>query len=123
MLPLTERDKNILRVIVKDYINTGEPVGSRTVAKQSDLNLGPASIRNVMADLEEWALLQQPHSSAGRIPTEQGLRLFVDLLLEREELASEEQAMIMSAYQTCGADMAQLMRGTCRILSALSHYT
>ena len=123
MLPLTERDKNILKVIVKDYIATGEPVGSRTVAKQSDLNLGPASIRNVMADLEELGLLQQPHTSAGRIPTEQGLRLFVDLLLEREELASEEQAMIMSAYQTCGADMAQLMRGTCRVLSALSHYT
>jgi heat-inducible transcriptional repressor len=119
----SERDKNILKIVVEDYIATGEPVGSRTVAKQSDLNLGPASIRNVMADLEELGLLQQPHTSAGRIPTEQGLRLFVDLLLDRKELSAEEQAMIMSAYQTCGADMAQLMRGTCRILSALSHYT
>jgi heat-inducible transcriptional repressor len=123
MLPLNERDKNILKIVVKDYITTGEPVGSRTVAKQSDLNLGPASIRNMMADLEDMGLLQQPHTSAGRIPTEQGLRLFVDMLLEREELSPADQATITSAYQTCGADMAQLMRGTCRILSAFSHYT
>jgi heat-inducible transcriptional repressor len=57
MLPITQRDKTILKIIVKDYINTGEPVGSRTVAKQSDLNLSPATIRHVMADLEEMGLL------------------------------------------------------------------
>ena len=123
MLPLTERDKNILRIVVKDYINTGEPVGSRTVAKESDLNLSPASIRNVMADLEDMGLLHQPHTSAGRIPTEMGLRFYVDTLLDRQELSSPEQEEIKGTYEACRADMPQLMRGTCRILSAFSHYT
>jgi heat-inducible transcriptional repressor len=123
MLPLTQRDKNILKIIVKDYINNGEPVGSRTVAKQSALNLSPATIRNVMADLEEMGLLAQPHTSAGRVPTEKGLRLFVDTLLDRQGLSPPELKEIMSTYRDCGADMSQLMRGTCRILSAFSHYT
>jgi heat-inducible transcriptional repressor len=123
MLPLTQRDKNILKIIVKDYINTGEPVGSRTVAKQSDLSLSPATIRNIMADLEEMGLLAQPHTSAGRVPTEKGLRLFVDTLLDRQGLSPPELEEIMSTYRDCGADMSQLMRGTCRILSAFSHYT
>ena len=123
MLPLNERDKNILKIVVKDYITTGEPVGSRTVAKQSDLNLGPASIRNMMADLEDMGLLQQPHTSAGRIPTEKGLRLYVDTLLDRQELSVPEQEEIKGTYEACHADISQLMRGTCRILSAFSHYT
>ena len=123
MLPLTHRDQSILKIIVKDYINNGEPVGSRTVAKQSDLNLSPATIRNVMADLEEMGLLFQPHTSAGRIPTEKGLRLFVDTLLDRQELSLPEQEEINSTYEACRMDISQLMRGTCRILSAFSHYT
>jgi heat-inducible transcriptional repressor len=120
---LTERDKNILRIVVEDYITTGEPVGSRIVAKQSDLSLSPATIRNVMADLEDMGLLHQPHTSAGRVPTEKGLRLFVDTLLDRQELSFPEQEEIRSTYEACRADMPQLMRGTCRILSAFSHYT
>jgi heat-inducible transcriptional repressor len=123
MLPITERDKNIFKIVVKDYINTGEPVGSRTVAKESPLNLCPATIRNVMADLEDMGLLQQPHTSAGRIPTEKGLRLYVDALLDRQELSMPEQEEIKGTYEACRADMSQLMRGTCRILSAFSHYT
>jgi heat-inducible transcriptional repressor len=123
MMPLTERDKNILRLVVKDYINTGEPVGSRTVAKESALNLCPATIRNVMADLEDMGLLYQPHTSAGRIPTEKGLRLYVETLLDRQELSSVEQEEIQDTYEACRADLSQLMRGTCRILSAFSHYT
>jgi heat-inducible transcriptional repressor len=120
---LTERDKNILRIVVEDYITTGEPVGSRIVAKQSDLSLSPATIRNVMADLEDMGLLHQPHTSAGRVPTEKGLRLFVDTLLDRQELSFPEQEEIKNTYEACRADMPQLMRGTCRILSAFSHYT
>jgi heat-inducible transcriptional repressor len=123
MLPLTQRDKTILKIIVKDYINNGEPVGSRTVAKQSDLNLSPATIRNMMADLEEMGLLAQPHTSAGRVPTEKGLRLFVDTLLDRQGLSPAELEEITSTYRDCGADISQLMRGTCRILSIFSHYT
>jgi heat-inducible transcriptional repressor len=123
MLPLTQRDKTILKIIIEDYVNNGEPVGSRTVAKQSDLNLSPATIRNVMADLEEMGLLAQPHTSAGRVPTEKGLRIFIDTLLDRQGLSPPELEKIMSTYRDCGADMSQLMRGTCRILSAFSHYT
>lgn len=123
MLPLTQRDQEILKIIVRDYIDNGEPVGSRTVAKQFDLNLSPATIRNVMADLEEMGLLFQPHTSAGRVPTEKGLRLFVDTLLDRQELSLTEQEEINSTYEACRADISQLMRGTCRILSAFSHYT
>lgn len=123
MMPITERDRNIFKIVVKDYIHTGEPVGSRTVAKGSALNLCPATIRNVMADLEDMGLLQQPHTSAGRIPTEKGLRLYVDTLLDRQELSMPEQEEIKGNYEACRADIAQLMRGTCRILSAFSHYT
>ncbi len=123
MMPIAERDKNIFKIVVRDYINTGEPVGSRTVAKGSALNLCPATIRNVMADLEDMGLLQQPHTSAGRIPTEKGLRLYVDTLLDRQELSMPEQEEIKGTYEACRADMSQLMRGTCRILSAFSHYT
>jgi heat-inducible transcriptional repressor len=123
MPQLTDRDKNILKIVVKDYINTGEPVGSRTVAKESDLNLSPATIRNVMADLEDMGLLSQPHTSAGRIPTENGLRFYVDTLLDRQELSLSEQEEIKSTYEACRTDMPQLMRGACRILSVFSHYT
>lgn len=122
-MAITERDKNILKIVVKDYINTGEAVGSRTVAKGSALNLCPATIRNVMADLEDMGLLYQPHTSAGRIPTEKGLRLYVETLLDRQELSMPEQEEIRGAYEACHADLSQLMRGTCRILSAFSHYT
>jgi len=123
MMPISERDKNILKIVVKDYIHTGEAVGSRTVAKGSALNLCPATIRNVMADLEDMGLLYQPHTSAGRIPTEKGLRLYVETLLDRQELSMPEQEEIRGAYEACHADIAQLMRGTCRILSAFSYYT
>lgn len=123
MLPLTDRGKDILRLVVKDYIMTGEPVGSRTVAKESALNLCPATIRNVMADLEDMGLLYQPHASAGRLPTAQGLRLYIENLLEREELTPSEQEEIRSTYAACHADLQQLMRGTCRLLSAFSRYT
>jgi len=76
---LLERSTNILHAIINEYILTGEPVGSRTISKKYNLSLSPASIRNAMADLEEMGLLSQPHTSAGRIPTDEGLRYYVDL--------------------------------------------
>ena len=78
---LSERSRAIFRQIVETYLNTGEPVGSRTVSRQPGIELSPASVRNVMADLEEAGLLSAPHTSAGRMPTQLGLRLFVDGLL------------------------------------------
>lgn len=123
MISLSERDRKILKIVVKAYITTGEPVGSRTVAKKSDLNLSPATIRNVMADLEEMGFLLQPHTSAGRVPTEQGFRFFVEALVDLHELSSVEREEIRSTYRDCKADMTELMRRTCKNLSAFSHYT
>src|ERR1700735_3473380 len=91
IIELNERSREIFRMIVDAYVETGEPVGSRTLARRGRLDLSPASIRNVMADLEEAGLLFAPHTSAGRLPTEAGLRFFVDGLLEICHLADEER--------------------------------
>jgi heat-inducible transcriptional repressor len=88
---LTDRARDVFRTIVERYIESGEPIGSRTIAKVSGLNLSPASIRNVMQDLEELQLLAAPHTSAGRLPTETGLRLFVDGMMQAGTLTRSEQ--------------------------------
>jgi len=87
---LGERAQHLLRILVERYIRDGQPVGSRTLSRDSRLDLSPATIRNVMADLEELGLVRSPHTSAGRIPTVQGYRLFVDTLLHVSPLDSEE---------------------------------
>src|SRR5258708_31316873 len=91
---LTERSREIFRHIVDAYVETGEPIGSRTLSRRLGTALSPATIRNVMADLEDAGLLHAPHTSAGRIPTEAGLRLFVDGLLEIGSLSADERANI-----------------------------
>src|SRR5947199_8199598 len=91
---LGERSREILRVLVDAYLSSGEPVGSRTLSQRLPHTLSPASIRNVMADLETLGLLYAPHTSAGRVPTEKGLRLFADGLLEVGELSPAERAAI-----------------------------
>ena len=84
-MQLTERKMTILNAIVRNYLATGEPVGSRTISKEQDLNLSSATIRNEMADLEEMGLIMQPHTSAGRIPSDQGYRVYVDAMLKDKE--------------------------------------
>ncbi len=84
-MELTERKMKILKAIVRNYLETGEPVGSRTISKESELNLSSATIRNEMADLEEMGLILQPHTSAGRIPSDQGYRIYVDEMLRDKE--------------------------------------
>ena len=79
---LDERKTKILKAIIRNYLETGEPVGSRTISKDSDLNLSSATIRNEMADLEEMGYILQPHTSAGRIPSDKGYRFYVDHLIE-----------------------------------------
>ena len=79
---LDERKTKILKAIIRNYLETGEPVGSRTISKDSDLNLSSATIRNEMADLEEMGYILQPHTSAGRIPSDKGYRLYVDTMLD-----------------------------------------
>ena len=91
---LTDRARDVFRIVVESYLDTGGPVGSRTISKLSGLNLSPASIRNVMQDLEEVGLLAAPHTSAGRMPTESGLRLFVDGMMQAAEPSAQERAAI-----------------------------
>lgn len=91
---LTDRARSVFQLVVEAYIDDGAPVGSRTIARRSTLNLSPASIRNVMQDLEEAGLLAAPHTSAGRVPTEQGLRLFVDGMMQVAEPSAEDRAQI-----------------------------
>ncbi len=90
-----ERCDKILDVVVQSYIETAEPVGSRTLSRRSDLGLSPASIRNVMADLEEAGLLMQPHTSAGRVPTDKGYRYWVDALMKPEGLSRDEKEWVL----------------------------
>ena len=84
IIEMTTRVQDIFRVVVESYLDSGAPVGSRTISKAPGLELSPASIRNVMQDLEESGLLAAPHTSAGRVPTEMGLRLFVDGMMQAD---------------------------------------
>ncbi len=119
MVKLTKRDQTVLEAVITDYIETGEPVGSRTISKRSVMNVSPATIRNVMADLEEMGLLHQPHTSAGRIPTVKGLRLYLDSIMQSRQLAILEKEQIREAMQNRPQDIRELLRRTSRMLS---HY-
>jgi len=116
---LTDRARDIFRVVVESYLESGAPVGSRTISRLSTLNLSPASIRNVMQDLEEYGLIAAPHTSAGRMPTESGLRLFVDGMMQAAEPSAEERAAIESQVQGGGPIEAALTAAT-SMLSGLS---
>lgn len=116
---LAERDRQILQAIIIDYIASAEPVGSRTISRKYGLNLSPASVRNVMADLEEAGYLQQPHTSAGRIPTDKGFRFYVDSL-EPRPLSKLDQDRIRSRYEGRPADAAEVLREASRLLSSFS---
>jgi len=122
ILSLSDRMRNILGIIIEDYILTAEPVGSRTISKKSNLSLSPATIRNIMSDLEDLGLLSQPYISAGRVPTERGLRFYVDSILNVHELSSQEQQEIRSKYLSLFIEGPSLFRETSRILSLSSHY-
>lgn len=92
---IRQRLDNIFELIVRSYIETAEPVGSRTISKHSELNLSAASVRNVMADLEEMGLITQPHTSAGRVPTDKGYRYYVDRLMRQQALSDKEKDWIV----------------------------
>jgi heat-inducible transcriptional repressor len=117
---LNERSREIFRHIVDAYVETGGPIGSRTLSRRLGTGLSPATIRNVMADLEDAGLLAAPHTSAGRIPTEAGLRLFVNGLLEIGSLSTEERASIDSQCAATGRSVAQALEEATSALSGLS---
>ena len=93
-VPLDDRTREIFRNLVESYLNSGEPVGSRSLSRMLPMTLSPASVRNVMSDLEELGLIYAPHVSAGRLPTQQGLRFFVDAFMESGDLSTDERDMI-----------------------------
>ncbi len=117
---LSARSSDILRKIIDGYLQTGEPVGSRTLSRALGMELSPATIRNVMADLQDAGLLYSPHTSAGRIPTDAGLRLFVDGLLEVGHLTDEERRKIESQCAAQGRSLQQTLSEATRVLSGLS---
>jgi heat-inducible transcriptional repressor len=116
---LTDRARDVFRVVVESYLDSGAPVGSRTISKLGKMNLSPASIRNVMQDLEELGLLAAPHTSAGRMPTQSGLRLFVDGMMQAAEPTADERAVIESRVSTIGPIEEALAAAT-SALSGLS---
>src|SRR5262249_30729076 len=109
----------ILYACISEFVTTGEPVGSRTLSKRHGIDLSPASIRNVLSDLEEWGYLHQPHTSAGRIPTHRAFRLYIDALMELRELTSEDHARIRERFEEM-APGQNVMREAGKLLSELT---
>jgi heat-inducible transcriptional repressor len=119
---LSERSKQIFRQIVDTYVETGEPIGSRTIARRPDQHLSAATIRNVMADLEDAGLLYAPHTSAGRVPTDLGFRMYVDGLLELGNLSEADRAGIDSRCAGSGRSVEAMLGDASGALAGLSHY-
>ncbi|MGN0241382.1 MAG: heat-inducible transcriptional repressor HrcA [Candidatus Weimeria sp.] len=119
---LTERQKKILDVIIKNYLETGEPVGSRTISKSSDLNLSSATIRNEMSDLEEMGYILQPHTSAGRIPSDKGYRFYVTELMNEKETAPPPDATNEMLVQRTDR-LEKMLKQVVDVLAANTQYT
>ncbi|MBF1027725.1 MAG: heat-inducible transcription repressor HrcA, partial [Lachnospiraceae bacterium] len=118
-MELTERKQKILNAIVRNYLESGEPVGSRTISRYTDLNLSSATIRNEMADLEEMGLILQPHTSAGRIPSDRGYRVYVDQMLARKEAEVEQmREMLLDKEEK----LEDLLKQVARRLAADTNY-
>lgn len=116
---LSERKLKILKAVIQNYLETGEPVGSRTISKYTDLNLSSATIRNEMADLEELGYIFQPHTSAGRIPSDKGYRLYVDMLMQdkEQEVTEIKEQMLEKADK-----MDQLLKQAAKVLANNTNY-
>ena len=119
---LDARSRHLLRVLIAQYLEEGQPVGSRTLSRSSGLDVSPATIRNIMSDLEELGLIASPHTSAGRVPTAQGLRLFVDSLLEIKPLPREAVAQMQRGLPREPATTRDLLGNASTLLSAMTHF-
>jgi len=120
---LTDRGQKILEAIIEEYIATAQPVGSKALTQNQGIKLSPASVRNVMAELEDLGYLASPHTSAGRIPTEKGYRFYVDTILRVSEMDRRQQDRIELQYRQQGLQMTDMLREASRTLSSISHYT
>ena len=122
-MALTDRKTKILQAIIDDYILTGIPVGSRTLSKRGDLKLSSATIRNEMADLEEEGYLEQPHTSAGRMPSDKAYRLYVDTLMRVSSLSGQDRDQIKAYYDEKMSEMEGVVNATAKVLSDVTHMT
>ncbi|NMB96989.1 MAG: heat-inducible transcription repressor HrcA [Clostridiaceae bacterium] len=120
---LDDRKRKILKAIIDDYINTAEPVGSRSVARKHGIGLSSATIRNEMADLEDMGLLEQPHTSAGRVPSDKGYRVYVDQLMTRRQLSSDEIVCIEDSMKAELNELEQLIKQASAVVSEVTKYT
>ncbi|GGJ09365.1 heat-inducible transcription repressor HrcA [Alicyclobacillus cellulosilyticus] len=120
---LTPRQRLILSAIVEDYVRSAEPVGSRTLSKHDEIHLSAATIRNEMSDLEEMGYLDQPHTSAGRIPSQKGYRFYVDNLMGRVEIDNQTLSVLREHFQRQRGEMERLIHETALVLSELTQYT
>lgn len=118
-LELDERKTKILNAIIRNYLETGEPVGSRTISKYTDLNLSSATIRNEMADLEELGYILQPHTSAGRIPSDKGYRFYVDHLMEEKNREVDDMKQFVIEHTE---KMEQVLQQVAKVLAANTNY-
>src|SRR5690348_9836709 len=114
---LSERAREVLRLVVEGYVETGEPVGSRALTRRLSETLSPATIRNIMADLQDLGLLYAPHTSAGRLPTDAGLRLFVNGLLEVGNISEEERESIEARCAAVGRSVTEALEQATTLLS------
>jgi heat-inducible transcriptional repressor len=117
---LNFRNRKILYAVLTEYIASGEPVGSRRLSKGYGINLSPATIRNVLSDLEDAGFLHQPHTSAGRVPTDQGFRVFVDALVQMREVGADDKEKVLSRLRTLTPGRDDVIRETGKLLSSLT---
>lgn len=122
-MKLNDRKIKILEAIITDYIATAEPVGSRTIARKYDMGISPATIRNEMSDLEEMGLIEQPHTSSGRIPSQRGYRMYVDNMMRSRQLTNEEADFLKNAISFNVNRVEYLMQQTAKALAMLTSYT
>ena len=121
-MELDERKKKILQAVIRNYLETGEPVGSRTISKYTDLNLSSATIRNEMADLEEMGYIFQPHTSAGRIPSDKGYRFYVDAMMEEREREVGEIREMKEMLVERQSKVETLLKQVARVLAQNTQY-
>ena len=122
-MDMDSRKEKILEAVVLDYIQTAEPVGSRTISKKYNLGVSPATIRNEMADLEEMGLIVQPHTSAGRIPSDKGYRYYVDYLMQHDQIKKEARDYIQESIKKKTTEVEETVNNILDILSTTTHYT
>jgi heat-inducible transcriptional repressor len=122
-ISIQERKQKLLQIVIHHYIRTGKPVGSETIIEKHRLEVSPATVRHILAELEKEGYLSHPHTSSGRVPTDKGYRFYVDSLMQLQQLTQEEELRIEKEYESQRGALDSVMQETSKMLSMLSHYT